>query len=680
MARFIIRRLIQMVGVVFVAVPAALLLAPFAARRCGVGDPRRAGHPRDLARALTEAFGLDQPVYVQYLKFLQRAARGEFGASTSVLPGPRRLRHLPDPAARHDRAEHLRDGRRRRASRSRSATWPRSDTARRSTTARSCCRSSASRCRCSSSRSCSSTGSPSTHRSSRCPVARTPPWAAPGSPASSCSTGCSPASSTARPTPCATSCCPPIALATIPFAVIFRITRASVLDVLDEDYVRTAESKGLTIQVIRARHVMRNALLPVITTIGLQTGGLLAGAVLTETVFNFGGIGSTLLPGLQRPRLRGAPGDHPGHGRDLRHRQPARRHLVRRHRPESAHPMTAREPAATRWTAASSGSTTWRRAAPARPRPARTASGSVLVVDDAGTVDEAPGVSLIASAWRRLRRDPVFLVGAGITLVFVVFAIISPWIAPHDPAAGLLLDKVRPQSNPIPGPEPGLPARRRRQGPRLALAPPRRQPADPHRRCPGHADRPDRRPGARHPRRRLRRRHRLVRHAGRRRAALDPVAAARRVDRGAGQPAQPVDGHHRHRGGADPGVRPPAARLDARPTLERPRAGRPGPRREAAAPSSSGTWCPTRSDRSSCRPPWCSRPRSSTPPRCPSSAWATPTTTPPSGARCSAGRRQYIYDNPHLAVYPALCIILVALGFTLMGESLREALDPKSRR
>jgi peptide/nickel transport system permease protein len=87
---------------------------------------------------------------------------------------------------------------------------------------------------------------------------------------------------------------PSIVLATIPFAVIFRITRASVLEVLDEDYVRTAESKGLTVQVIRARHVMRNALLPVITTIGLQTGGLLAGAVLTETVFNFGGIGSTL--------------------------------------------------------------------------------------------------------------------------------------------------------------------------------------------------------------------------------------------------------------------------------------------------------------------------------------------------------------------------------------------------
>jgi peptide/nickel transport system permease protein len=84
---------------------------------------------------------------------------------------------------------------------------------------------------------------------------------------------------------------PAIALATIPFAVIFRITRASVLDVLDEDYVRTAESKGLTDRVIRTRHVMRNALLPVVTTIGLQVGGLLAGAVLTETVFSSAGSG-----------------------------------------------------------------------------------------------------------------------------------------------------------------------------------------------------------------------------------------------------------------------------------------------------------------------------------------------------------------------------------------------------
>ncbi len=87
---------------------------------------------------------------------------------------------------------------------------------------------------------------------------------------------------------------PAIALGTIPLAIIARITRASVLDVMNEDYVRTAEAKGLTPQVIRGRHVLRNAMLPVSTVIGLQTGLLLSGAVLTETVFAWNGMGSFL--------------------------------------------------------------------------------------------------------------------------------------------------------------------------------------------------------------------------------------------------------------------------------------------------------------------------------------------------------------------------------------------------
>ena len=100
---------------------------------------------------------------------------------------------------------------------------------------------------------------------------------------------------------------PAIALASIPFAVIVRITRASVLDVQQEDFVRTAESKGLTTATIRQRHVLRNALLPVSTTIGLQTGLLLAGAVLTEKVFNWNGLGALLAQGIERrdyPRLQ----------------------------------------------------------------------------------------------------------------------------------------------------------------------------------------------------------------------------------------------------------------------------------------------------------------------------------------------------------------------------------------
>lgn len=84
---------------------------------------------------------------------------------------------------------------------------------------------------------------------------------------------------------------PSIALGTIPFAVIFRITRSSVIDVQNEDYVRTAEAKGLTTQVVRRRHILRNAMLPVVTVTGLQVGALLAGAILTETVFAFPGLG-----------------------------------------------------------------------------------------------------------------------------------------------------------------------------------------------------------------------------------------------------------------------------------------------------------------------------------------------------------------------------------------------------
>jgi peptide/nickel transport system permease protein len=87
---------------------------------------------------------------------------------------------------------------------------------------------------------------------------------------------------------------PAIALGTIPLAIIVRITRAAVLDVVNEDYVRTAEAKGLTTAVIRRRHVLRNAMLPVVTTIGLQLGLLLSGAILTETVFAFPGIGQEI--------------------------------------------------------------------------------------------------------------------------------------------------------------------------------------------------------------------------------------------------------------------------------------------------------------------------------------------------------------------------------------------------
>jgi peptide/nickel transport system permease protein len=87
---------------------------------------------------------------------------------------------------------------------------------------------------------------------------------------------------------------PAIALGSIPLAIVTRITRASVLDVQNEDYVRTARAKGLPPRVVQRRHILRNALLPISTIIGLQTGLLLSGAVLTETVFAWPGVGSWL--------------------------------------------------------------------------------------------------------------------------------------------------------------------------------------------------------------------------------------------------------------------------------------------------------------------------------------------------------------------------------------------------
>ena len=92
---------------------------------------------------------------------------------------------------------------------------------------------------------------------------------------------------------------PAIALGSIPLAIITRITRASVLDVNNEDYVRTARAKGLTERRVDARHIMRNAWLPVTTVIGLQVGGLLAGAVITETVFAWNGVGRWVVEAIQ---------------------------------------------------------------------------------------------------------------------------------------------------------------------------------------------------------------------------------------------------------------------------------------------------------------------------------------------------------------------------------------------
>jgi len=101
---------------------------------------------------------------------------------------------------------------------------------------------------------------------------------------------------------------PTIVLGTIPLAIIARMTRSAMLEVLGEDYVRTARAKGLSSTRVIAVHALRNALIPVVTVIGLQVGVLLGGAILTETIFSWPGIGKWLVESIGRrdyPALQG---------------------------------------------------------------------------------------------------------------------------------------------------------------------------------------------------------------------------------------------------------------------------------------------------------------------------------------------------------------------------------------
>lgn len=93
---------------------------------------------------------------------------------------------------------------------------------------------------------------------------------------------------------------PTITLGTIPLAVIARQTRSAMLEVLGEDYVRTARAKGLKPSAVIGQHALRNALIPVVTTIGLQVGVMMAGAILTETIYSWPGLGKWMIDAISR--------------------------------------------------------------------------------------------------------------------------------------------------------------------------------------------------------------------------------------------------------------------------------------------------------------------------------------------------------------------------------------------
>ena len=130
---------------------------------------------------------------------------------------------------------------------------------------------------------------------------------------------------------------PTIVLGTNPLAIIARMTRSAMLEVLGEDYIRTARAKGLSTLRVVALHAFRNALIPVVTVIGLQVGVLFTGAILTETIFSWPGVGKWMIEAINPARLPGAA----GRPADARRRgdggQPAGRRRLRRHQPAHFH-------------------------------------------------------------------------------------------------------------------------------------------------------------------------------------------------------------------------------------------------------------------------------------------------------------------------------------------------------
>lgn len=310
---------------------------------------------------------------------------------------------------------------------------------------------------------------------------------------------------------------------------------------------------------------------------------------------------------------------------------------------------------------------------------AASGGGTATTVAEAGTIQDTGGVGLIASAWIRLRRNPVFLIGLTITVLFVILAVVSPWLAPFDPADDPLIDKVSRQSNPVPAAEPGHPLGGDESGrdllSRLLVGSQQTllvgvcatliglaggmvlgtlagafggwvdsivmRAVDVMLSIPSLLLAVSISALAQNPSQwtviiavavvQIPIFARLLRGSMLAQRSKDHVLAARSL----GVKRSAIVLRHMLPNSLGP-VIVQATLVLATAIID------------AAALSFLGLGNPDDS-----RPEW---------------------------GQMLGQSQQHIYDHPHLAFYPAICIIVVALGFTLMGESLREALDPKSRR
>ena len=202
---------------------------------------------------------------------------------------------------------------------------------------------------------------------------------------------------------------PAVTLALPSVAMVARMTRSSVLDVLREDYVRTARAKGVAERLVVSKHALRNAAIPILTLLGLQAGQLMGGAVLTETVFAWPGLGPAHGQGDLRPRLRAGAGGGAGVRGGLR------------------------RSSTSRWI---SPTARWIRACRGR--------ASAMAISAAGAL-EGPAVAVVEtgrlSAWGQFRRNRLAVAGLAIVALLLIAALGAPWLAPADPAKQSLIEK-----------------------------------------------------------------------------------------------------------------------------------------------------------------------------------------------------------------------------------------------
>jgi ABC-type dipeptide/oligopeptide/nickel transport system permease subunit len=189
---------------------------------------------------------------------------------------------------------------------------------------------------------------------------------------------------------------PTIVLGTIPLAVIARQTRSAMLEVLGEDYVRTARSKGLAPLRVVGIHALRNALIPVVTSIGLQVGVLIGGAILTETIFSWPGIGKWMVDAIVQARLYRRPGRPAADRADRHARQFDRRSALRR-----------------------------------LINPRIRALGAANEHDKYRTVAAQP--SGLSEFWYYFSVNKGAVIGLVVFVFVLLLAIFAPFVAPHDP-------------------------------------------------------------------------------------------------------------------------------------------------------------------------------------------------------------------------------------------------------